>query len=215
MIRSAEVIEFIIFISNHLECASMTMRNILFIKGPAKSTWILFHGSLGQFQLYNGAFAGFWPFDLRTHLIHQTQNYSGSECHQGFATDAFCWSGWVMTNLGGVDAASLGQVVVGHHSPPLWESHWFADLLHYEKHLVHKGSSEINMDPFPWLTRPVPIVQWCFCRIFTMFLTLLTQFYKFLDIGVHVRPPKPRPCWTLHFGCSQMCIMQCVKNIIL
>ena len=49
MVLSA-VVDDILTTSSHLECASRTIRNISFMKGPVKSTWIRFHGPWGQIQ---------------------------------------------------------------------------------------------------------------------------------------------------------------------
>ena len=55
----ADVAQFIGLPSNYLDMASTVTKNILFIKGPAKSMCRRAHGLLGHTQRCNGAFARF------------------------------------------------------------------------------------------------------------------------------------------------------------
>ena len=76
IIVSEAVMVVIVLTSIHLECASITIKDILFKNGPAKSIWMRFHGSSGQSQFCKGDFAG--CFACWAHVEHSLTNFSMS-----------------------------------------------------------------------------------------------------------------------------------------
>lgn len=81
-----------------------------------------------------------------------------------------------------------------------------------EKHYSKEWPCRVNVNATPWLFRPIPRIQRCWCCVVPRTLTLITSFWHWLQITIDFRPPHITSSCGFHTNYSSVLLIQKRQN---